>query len=196
MSLRQKKITKKKEDILRTAVSILAGKGYQGTTMEEIASSLLMTKGSVYYYFKDKQDLLYQSQLMLLQQSLVNIKTIQQENLPVEDRFKKAMVAHITYLLDEKSGFEMMVKLEQIFSTEQLEEIFQLRNDYEKCFDQLILEGINEEVFEAVEITIVRNTILGAMNWVTQWYSPEGKKDPIEIAETVSGYLTRILVKK
>ncbi|WP_342535878.1 TetR/AcrR family transcriptional regulator [Sporosarcina sp. FSL K6-3508] len=196
MSLRQKKIAKKKEDILRTAVSILAEKGYQGTTMEEIASSLLMTKGSVYYYFKDKQDLLYQSQLMLLQQSLVNIKTIQQENLPVEDRFKKAMVAHITYLLDEKSGFEMMVKLEQIFSTEQLEEIFQLRNDYEKCFDQLILEGINEEVFEAVEITIVRNTILGAMNWVTQWYSPEGKKDPIEIAETVSGYLTRILVKK
>lgn len=176
MSLRQKKIAKKKEDILRTAVSILAEKGYQGTTMEEIASSLLMTKGSVYYYFKDKQDLLYQSQLMLLQQSLVNIKTIQQENLPVEDRFKKAMVAHITYLLDEKSGFEMMVKLEQIFSTEQLEEIFQLRNDYEKCFDQLILEGINEEVFEAVEITIVRNTILGAMNWVTQWYSPEGKK--------------------
>ncbi|MBY0222475.1 TetR/AcrR family transcriptional regulator [Sporosarcina aquimarina] len=196
MSLRQKKIAKKKEDILRTAVSILAEKGYQGTTMEEIASSLLMTKGSVYYYFKDKQDLLYQSQLMLLQQSLINIKTIQQENLPVVDRFKKAMVAHITYLLDEKSGFEMMVKLEQIFSTEQLEEIFQLRNDYEKCFDQLILEGINEEVFEAVEITIVRNTILGAMNWVTQWYSPEGKKDPIEIAETVSGYLTRILVKK
>nr|WP_246602745.1 TetR/AcrR family transcriptional regulator [Sporosarcina aquimarina] len=194
--MRQKKIAKKKEDILRTAVSILAEKGYQGTTMEEIASSLLMTKGSVYYYFKDKQDLLYQSQLMLLQQSLINIKTIQQENLPVVDRFKKAMVAHITYLLDEKSGFEMMVKLEQIFSTEQLEEIFQLRNDYEKCFDQLILEGINEEVFEAVEITIVRNTILGAMNWVTQWYSPEGKKDPIEIAETVSGYLTRILVKK
>ncbi|EGQ22484.1 TetR/AcrR family transcriptional regulator [Mammaliicoccus sciuri] len=196
MSLRQKKIAKKKEDILRTAVSILAEKGYQGTTMEEIASSLLMTKGSVYYYFKDKQDLLYQSQLMLLQQSLINIKTIQQENLPVVDRFKKAMVAHITYLLDEKSGFEMMVKLEQIFSTEQLEEIFQLRNDYEKCFDQLILEGINDEVFETVEITIVRNTILGAMNWVTQWYSPEGKKDATEIAETVSDYLSRILVIK
>lgn len=196
MSLRERKTAKKKEDILRTAVSILAEKGYHGTTMEDIAASLLMTKGSVYYYFKDKQDLLYQSQKMLLQRSLGNIETVQQENSPIADKLRKAMVVHVEHLLDERSGFEMMIKPEQIFSTEQLKEIFRLRNDYGESFDQLILEGIEAEVFGAVDIKIVRNIILGAMNWVAQWYSPEGKKDETEIAESVSDYLSRILIKK
>lgn len=196
MSLRQLKTAKKKEDILRTAVSVIAEKGYHGTTMEDIAANLLMTKGSVYYYFKDKQDLLYQSQRMLLQRSLGNIETIQQEDLPVADKLRKAMVVHITYLLDERSGFEMMLKPEHFFSTEQLNEIFRLRNIYEECFDQMVMEGIEADVFGAVDTKIVRNIILGAMNWVTQWYSPGGKKDETEIAESVADYLLHILIRK
>lgn len=194
MSLRERKTAKKKEEILRMAVRVLAEKGYHGTTMEEIASNLLMTKGSVYYYFKDKQELLYQSQLMLLQQSLENINAIQQENTSVIDKLRKAMEVHIVYLLDERSGFEMMIKPEHIFSNVQLEEIFQLRDDYGKCFDQLILVGIESGVFGDVDIKLVRNIILGSMNWVTQWYSSEGKKDKTEIAESISDYLLRILI--
>lgn len=194
MSLRQRKTAKKKDDILRMAVRVLSEKGYHGTTMEEIASNLLMTKGSVYYYFKDKQDLLYQSQIMLLHRSIENMEAVQQENLLVIEKLKKAMMVHIVYLLDERSGFEMMVKPEHIFSDEQLEEIFTLRDDYGKCFDQFIREGIEAKVLSGVDIKLARNIILGAMNWVTQWYSENGKKDKTEFAESVSDYLLRILI--
>ncbi len=178
------------------AVSVLSKKGYHGTTMEEIASKLLMTKGSVYYYFKDKQDLLYQSQIMLLEKSLENIKTVQQQEMPVNEKLRKAVVVHIEYLLRERSGFEMMMKPEHIFSLEQLEKIIQLRDDYGKCYDSLILEGVEADVFHSVDVKIVRNIILGAMNWVTQWYSDDGKKDKREIAESISDYLLRILIKE
>ena len=58
-SLRAQKIAKRKQEILRSAASVLAEKGYHGATMEEIAAKLLLTKGSMYNYFKNKDDLLY-----------------------------------------------------------------------------------------------------------------------------------------
>ena len=76
LSLRRKKAEKKKEDIIQSALSIISEKGYHATTMEDIAAKLLMTKGSVYYYFKDKQDLLFESQKMLMEQSIANIEKV------------------------------------------------------------------------------------------------------------------------
>ncbi|WP_059103114.1 TetR/AcrR family transcriptional regulator [Shouchella shacheensis] len=195
MSFRERKTAKRKEEIIRSAMSILAEKGYHGTTMEEIASTLLMTKGSVYYYFKDKQDLLFQGQEMLLEQSIKNVQAVQRQHLPVIEKVRRAVKVHIEYLISERSGFEMMLNPKQSFSTQQLEKILTLRNDYEKCFDQMIEEGIVRGEFVSSDIKVVRNIMLGAMNWVTQWYTVEGEKDQSEMAEDVSKYLLRILVK-
>ncbi|WP_067726194.1 TetR/AcrR family transcriptional regulator [Oceanobacillus damuensis] len=196
MSLREKKTAKKKEEIISTAVSIIAEKGYQRTTMEDIASRLLMTKGSVYYYFKDKQDLLFQSHQLLLERSIENIHDIQQLDIPITEKLKQSMIAHIDHLISEKSGFELMLKPEQYFSDYQLQEIQKLREDYSRCFDQLIAEGIGTGIFVSLDKKIVRNLVLGAMNWITQWYSLDGKLGKEEMSETISDYLMRILIKK
>ncbi|MGP4105818.1 TetR/AcrR family transcriptional regulator [Virgibacillus sp. L01] len=195
MSLREEKTAKKKEEILQSAVSILSEKGYHGTTMEEIAAKLLMTKGSVYYYFKDKQNLLFESQIMILNRSIQNMESINNQNVSVIKKIRKAMMAHIEYAIRERSGFVMMFNPEQIFSPSQLEEIFQLRDAYGKGFDRLIEEGIEADVFRAMDVKIVRNIILGAINWVTQWYSDQGKKDETEMAELIADYVMQILIK-
>lgn len=62
MNLRERKTAKKKEDILRSASLVISRKGFRQTTMEDIAAELLMTKGSLYYYFKNKEELLFYCQ--------------------------------------------------------------------------------------------------------------------------------------
>ena len=57
MKLSERKTLKKKEQILMTAIAVVNKRGYDGATMEEIAAELLMTKGSLYYYFKNKSEL-------------------------------------------------------------------------------------------------------------------------------------------
>ena len=194
MSLRERKVAKKKEEILKSAASILAEKGYYGTTMEEIAARLLMTKGSIYYYFKDKQDLLYQSQKILLEQSMVNLEEVLKLDLPAKEKLEKAMYVHLEFLISELSTFAMGIKPEQVFNGEYLEDILRLRVEYAKCYDDLIVEGIESGDFDTVNVRVARNIILGAMNWVVQWYSPE-KKDNGEVAEMISEYLLKIVVK-
>src|SRR5690625_7891476 len=100
VALREQKTARKKEEIIQAAVSLFMEKGYTGTTMEDVAAKLLMTKGSVYYYFKDNQELLYQRQKMLLEKSIDNIEVIKQsQDLTVIVRLSKFMISHFTFLI-------------------------------------------------------------------------------------------------
>lgn len=195
MSLRAQKTARKKEEILQSALGLLAEKGYHGTTMEDIASHLLMTKGAIYYYFKDKQDLVYQSQVKILEQSIANFEQVKQMDLTSPEKLAKIITVHTEYLVGDKAGFELMVNPNEIFSEEQLKEILRLRDEYAACYDNLLAQGVEEGYFSLDDVKIVRNLLLGAMNWVTQWYSPHGNMDKTEFAKTITNYIMRIVHK-
>src|SRR5699024_12271036 len=110
MSLRERKTQKKKEEIVRSALSIIAEKGYHATTMEDNASNLLMTKGSVYYYFENKQDLLYQSQKSLLEQSISNVQEVMNEDLLIIEKLNTTMYVHIDHIITERTDLEMRLR--------------------------------------------------------------------------------------
>ncbi|GLO67327.1 MULTISPECIES: TetR/AcrR family transcriptional regulator [Oceanobacillus] len=196
MSLREQKTEKKKKEIIHSAMQIIAEKGYYRTTIEDIAAKLLITKGTVYYYFQDKQDLLFQSHQLLLKNSIENLKNIHDQPLHPREKLKKAMIAHMDHLLEDKYGFELMHKPEQFFSHQQLEIILQLHRNYTELLDQLIVIGIEEGVFQALDPKITRNIYLGAMNWLTQWYDNEGKKQKQDMLEQMAEYLLNIVVKQ
>lgn len=193
MSLRTLKTKKKKEEIIQSATSIIEQKGFHNTTMEDIAAKLLMTKGSLYYYFKNKQDLLFQSQVLLLEQSIQNIESIIQEDTNAEEALQKAIKTHIEYLIEEQATFAMGVSPEQFFSGEELRTIIKLRNAYAQHVDQLLLKVMPENSESITDVKLVRNILLGAMNWMIEWYSPDGSLSPAELANKMTAYLMKIV---
>ena len=105
------------------------------------------------------------------------------------------MVVHIEYLITERTGFTMGARPDQLFAGDQLKDILELREKYSKYIDDLIAQGIEDGGFIEIDIRLVRNIILGAMNYMIDWYSPEGNKSKYELAKVVSNYLLRILIK-
>lgn len=194
MSLRQKKVRKKKQEILRTAAEVLYEKGYHGTTMEEIASRLLMTQGSMYYYFKNKDDLLYQCHNDILENGLIKIKEIISSTSSPTQKLKEAIEVHINFAIMEKPLFSLLNRPDQIFSDEYLEGIIQMRSKYDQCFDIVLKEGIQKKEFSKIDIKMTRFIILGALNSIENWYSPNGEKNKEEIAHTFSNYLLKIVL--
>ncbi|HLQ96313.1 MAG TPA: TetR/AcrR family transcriptional regulator [Pseudogracilibacillus sp.] len=193
MSLRTLKTKKKKTEIIQSATSIIEEKGFHNTTMEEIAANLLMTKGSLYYYFKNKQDLLFQSQVLLLEQSIGNIASIIENNTNPKNALKKAITTHIEYLIEEQATFAMGVNPEQFFEGDQLDTILELRHNYAQHVDQLLLNMMEEKAIETKDVKLVRNLLLGAMNWMIEWYSPQGSLGSDELAEKMTMYLMKIV---
>ena len=194
MSLRERKTAKKKEDILRSASLVISRNGYQNATMEDIAAELLMTKGALYYYFKNKEELLYSCHDLILSAAMEQMEAIYQEELSSMNKMKKAVKAHLDIAIREKEVFNLIVKPEQLFSEENIEEIIEKRDQYARIFDKIIAEGVKRGEFTVSDKKMARMIILGASNWVQVWYSPEGKLKKEKIEDIYAEYFLKMLV--
>lgn len=194
MSLRERKAAKKKEDILRSASSVISRQGFHKTTMEDIAAELLMTKGSLYYYFKNKEELLFHCHDLILTGAMELIEDIYQEDISSVEKMKKAIKAHLDIAIQEKEIFNLIVKPEQIFSEENIEDIVNKRDVYAGLFDKIIAQGAERGEFHLRQQKMARMIILGATNWIQVWYSDKGEFSKEEIEEIYAEYLIKMLL--
>ncbi|ATP40326.1 TetR family transcriptional regulator [Solibacillus sp. R5-41] len=193
MKLSEKKILKKKEQILLSAITIVNRRGYDGATMEEIAAEMLMTKGSLYYYFKNKGDLMYQCHKLVLAQATQELEEELQGEGTAEEILRKMVATHINYAVEEKETFNMIIEPKQMFNPEQIEPVLKLRKHYSSLFDKVIEKGFTTGEFHVKEPIIVRMIILGAMNWIQQWYSPNGRMAKEELKQHFADYIIKLL---
>ncbi len=193
MKLSEKRSIEKKKQIILSAVKIVNRRGYEGATMEEIAAELLMTKASLYYYFRNKEDLLYQCHSLVLNQAIADIEELLAQPLSVEEKFFQMVALHIDYAIEEKETFNMIFEPKNIFSQEQLAEVIELRKRYSSLFNNLILKGIEEKKFRQADSYLLTMLILGALNWIQQWYQPNGRLSKEEIISHYQKDLLKIL---
>ncbi|WEG15201.1 TetR/AcrR family transcriptional regulator [Alkalihalophilus pseudofirmus] len=198
VKLSEKRLSKKKKQILASAIEIINRKGYNGATMEEIAAELLMTKGSLYYYFKNKSDLMYQCHNFVLSQATDELRNILNQAGSTEERsikeFLQLMIAaHIKYAIKEKETFNLIMEPKQFFNKEQLVLVLQLRREYEGLFEEIISRGMKSGEFSVEEPAFIRMFILGSMNWVQQWYKPNGRLTIDELTALYSQYIIKLL---
>jgi AcrR family transcriptional regulator len=193
LKLSNKKTLLKKEQILSAAIDIVKKRGFSGATMEEIAAELLMTKGSLYYYFKNKSDLMYQCHNFVLSQATEELEEILAKGGPVKEVLRKMIEKHIHYAIEEKETFNLIMEPKRYFNKEQLELVLKLRNYYEGLFDEIIQRGLKSGDFHAEDPAIARMIILGAMNWIQQWYRVDGRLSKEEIVKIYYDYIIKIL---
>ena len=169
-----KRKLQKKEQIQLSAIRIVNKYGFEQATMEQIAAELGMTKGALYYYFKNKEDLLYQCHSLVLANALEELEQIAAADLRAEQKLKALIHAHITYVIDERDFFNLMVEPSKTFTAVHLQPVLSLRKRYAAIFDEVIETGMKEQVFHVESPFIARMAILGAMNWIQQWYKEDG----------------------
>lgn len=174
MKLSEKRMLQKKEQILLSAIKIVNKYGFEQATMEQISAALYMTKGALYYYFKNKQDLLFQCHHFVLSKALVHLRDIASRNDSAEIVLADLVDAHINYVIEEREFFNLLLDPNKAFDEAQLQPVLELRKQYATVFDEVIERGIKDGVFHVEQPFIVRMAILGAMNWIQQWYKSQG----------------------
>jgi AcrR family transcriptional regulator len=193
MKLSERKTLKKKEQILMTAIAVVNKRGYDGATMEEIAAELLMTKGSLYYYFKNKGDLMYECHKFVLSDAMGALEMALNEEGTAEEILRRMISSHIDYAIEEKETNNLIIEPRRFFDEEQLGPVLQLRKKYSSYFDQVIEKGIASGEFQVDEPIFVRMMILGAMNWIQQWYRPDGRMTLEELKRNFEDYILKML---
>jgi TetR/AcrR family transcriptional regulator len=182
------KFDSKRVEILKTAAAAFRRRGYHGASVDEIASALSMTKGNLYYYFKNKEDILYACHDYSLNLILGVMDEIRAEPISADEKLRKLVIAFVHLIIDELHSTALTLDL-QALSPSLLRKVIARRDRFDRGLRAIIQEGVDEGLFTPVDTKLVAFAIMGAVNWIPKWFDPEGDATSARVGETFAAYL-------
>ncbi|MEO8586355.1 MAG: TetR/AcrR family transcriptional regulator [Acidobacteriota bacterium] len=172
----------KRARILESAVRSFAAKGFYGTSMDDIAEELLLTRGSLYYYFRDKEEILALCHETALEAMLDVTERVRASALPPDQALRRIIVEHARVMVDKFHGTALALQFDALDARRRAT-VVGVRDAYENSLRDVIAEGVEQGVFRPVDSKLAAFAILGAMNWMARWYRAGGGASADEIGE-------------
>ena len=175
-------------EILKSAAAAFRRRGYHGASVDEIASALSMTKGNLYYYFRNKEDILYACHEYSLDILLRLMRDVQEEAIPSDQKLRKLILAFVHLILDELQGTALTLDPEAL-SAPLLAQVIAKRDEFDRGMRAIIEEGMADGVFGAGDPKMIEFAIMGAVNWISKWFDPAGPMTSQQIGDAFADYL-------
>ena len=178
----------KRVEILKTAAAAFRRRGYHGASVDEIAGALSMTKGNLYYYFRNKEDILYACHDYSLNLILGVMDQVRAEPIPADEKLRKLIVAFVHLIIDELHSTALTLDL-QALSPALLRKVIARRDRFDRGLRAIIQEGIDQGLFAPMDTKLVAFAIMGAVNWIPKWFDPQGAATSEHVGDTFADYL-------
>jgi AcrR family transcriptional regulator len=180
----------RRRKLLTIASDLFARKGYDATSIRDVAAAAKLTSASLYYHFPSKEEMFIAVEEASVDKIHARVATALA--VPISDpweRLEAAAVAHCEALLD-RSGFRVLVTM--LYPPGLSEEVRKRLAARRDRFEDMMAEIIDALPFsDDVDRFVFRKHYLGGMNAVGVWYSPDGKLKPADIARQIVRALKR-----
>ena len=175
-------MTSMKQTIIEVSIDLFFRQGYFATSISEIAKGCGIQKASIYYHFPGKEDILY----TIMETTMDDLTSYLMANLEsrtdVENRLRAAVRGHVFFHLEhQKETFIASSELRGL-SSENYNILVAKRDAYERIFQDLIKEGIQEEIFAGGDAKILSYAILTLCTAGASWFKPNGRLSIDDIA--------------
>jgi AcrR family transcriptional regulator len=182
-----------KDMIMETGIQLFGEKGFKETSIQDLMDELKVTKGTFYYYYKSKEELLkdihlqYINRLVQHQESIIN-----DESLNCEQKLYQIIYSLIHDIKKEGLTAKVFFREMRHLSDENLDVIVSKRDKFRLNIQSIVEEGNAAGEFRTdLPADIVTFGILGIANWSYFWFQPDGEKTD----EQVSKIFHEILVQ-
>lgn len=173
-----------KELIAGHSILLFEQKGFSETSIQDITNSVGVTKGTFYYYYASKENLLMDIHLQYICDLLEKQKAIMQTVKGFRRQLSE-MVALIVYDMKcRRAHGQVYLREMRNLTAEHAETIEKKRKEFRLNATQVIADGIQAGEFQAhIDQDITCLAILGITNWSYEWFNPEGKLSVEELAD-------------
>ncbi len=165
-----------RQEILRTAARLFQQQGYDATSMNDVAAALKLSKGGLYHHFQSKDEILFDLMdhaMEITQERVINpVRDIADP----EERLRMLIRLHIEVVLSVRDR-EITVMLHE---NHPLSPSLRRRINTRKKYYVHFVENLIAEVQRArqskgtISPRAAAFALLGMINWIYQWYRPEG----------------------
>lgn len=172
---RRRPTSSRKDQIIETAVKLFYDRCFDAISVNDIASTVGITKAGVYHFIKNKEYLLYliiNYGLDLLENQVMKpAKAIKDP----EERIRFVFANHIRLITREHKEYQVAIHERNTLSPEYQDKITQRKRAYLDFITETLVELKENKKTRDIDVTSAAFSLLGMINWFYQWYKADGR---------------------
>lgn len=180
----------KRQAVLSTAAQMFNERGFHATSLDDVAARLGVSKPTLYYYVKSKDQILLECVQQGLEMTLEGIEVSRRAGGSALDQLEACMRVYARIVTMDFGMCLIRVGDEQL-PPDSRKALRRMKAQIDLAFRRLVEAGVQQGQLEPCDPKMVAFMIGGALSWIGRWYDRGGAYDPDEIADHAIATLLR-----
>ncbi len=155
--------------MLKAAASCFNAKGFSGTSLKDVADHLGLTDAALYYYVRNKEELVYQCYLRAAE---LGKEAMDRARCEGQSGFEQAYLYiryHVEIFVGNRGPVAIMSEIPSLRPAHR-NEILQVSRQHSAGFEDILSAGIADGSVIDCDVRMTGNAIMGAINWIPKWF--------------------------
>lgn len=174
--------------VLRAAGHIFSRRGFHNTSLDDIAKHLNVSKGTLYNYLKDKQEILFEFHKLALDIGNRSLDEGFAADGNGADKVRLVIRQYIARLNEELGGYGVIAEVGAL-KPEDRKEVISRRDAFDARFVELLEIGRSDGSLRHVDPKMAVFTFMGALITIPNWFSPTGRLTGEAVADQMTDLL-------
>jgi AcrR family transcriptional regulator len=158
-----------KDRMLKAAADCFNQKGYSGTSLKDVANRLGLTDAALYYYVRNKEELVYLCYVRAAEVGHEAMRTARASGQTGFDKLHGYLRNHVAAMVGDDGPVAIMSEIPSL-KADHRDEVLRLSRAHSASFEALIKEGIADGSIKDCDIRMTGNAIMGSINWIPKWF--------------------------
>lgn len=194
-SAREQQRETKRNAVLSTAAQLFNERGFHATSLDDIAARLNVSKPTLYYYVKNKDQILIECVRKGLQMMHQGIEETRRAGGQAIDQLMACMRVY-TRIVTLDFGMCVIRVSDDEFEPDSRKELRRLKSGIDMEFRRLVTAGIAEGSLQPCDPKMAAFVIAGALSWIGRWYEADGEHSAEEIATQFNAMLLNGVLRR
>ena len=155
--------------VLKAAAACFNHKGYSGTSLKDVADHLGLTDAALYYYVKNKEELVYQCYLRAAELGREAMDGAVAEGRNGFERAFLYVRHHVELMVGDRGPVAIMSEIPSLRPFHR-EQILEVSRRHSAAFEDILRAGIDDGSIQPCDVRMTGNAIMGAINWIPKWF--------------------------
>jgi AcrR family transcriptional regulator len=175
--------------ILKAAATCFNQKGYSGTSLKDVSRHLGLTDAALYYYVKNKEELVYQCYLRAAELGRNAMEQAVRDGNTGYEQARLYVQNHLEIMVGDAGPVAIMSEIPSLKRAHR-NEILEVSRRHSAGFEEILQRGIVDGSIDQCDVRMTGNAIMGSINWIPKWF--HGKAG---MAEEIRRELPQILMR-
>ncbi|EME19406.1 TetR/AcrR family transcriptional regulator [Rhodococcus triatomae] len=178
----------KRQAVLKEASRAFGRKGYHNTSLDDVARSLNISKGTLYNYVRDKQEILFECHKEALDIGDAAMEYASRAETGAE-QLRLAIRFYLERIVENLGACAALLEVDALRPDDR-DAAVERRRGFEQSISAMVERGIADGSLKSgLDPMLVVRTVMGAINWIPRWYDPDRHQSPTELSVEMSGML-------